>query len=137
MNNNLKKQTIDIMVKLLGYARQLPAVCVDFYISADNRYIEKYIIEHTDRTDWGGKPLSSEEIDNNIRKRMRNFQNSEFYNPDGVSKLKMRKLFTLPEISYEKIYELVSNKTDDMPIGYKYVGELELSDFMRKQEMEE
>lgn len=122
-----KEKTIDMMQNLLEFAKRLPMFSVDFCISADNGHIEEYLIDHVDRYDWNGNPLSSEEIENNIKKSIQDFRNSEFYNPNGVSMLKMRKCFSLPDIAYNNVYELVSGKASDMPTGYNFVGKMTLS----------
>lgn len=129
MDKNLKYKTIDIMKQLLDYAKLLPTFMVEFDIVADNKFIEEYIITHTDREDWEGNRLTDDEIQNNIYEDIKRFHDSKGHSNLGVSTLTMRKIFTLQSISYDGVYEIVSGNCKDMPKEYKFVGEMKLVDF--------
>lgn len=77
MDKCIKDKTIDIMKQLLDYGKMLPVFMVEFDIIANNGFIEEYIIEHADRTDWGGKALTEDEIQDNIYNDIKRFHNSD------------------------------------------------------------
>lgn len=123
MNKDIKGKTIDLMIFLLNLARNLPMFSIYFYIEAENNNIESYLGNHTIKYDWNGKHLGEEEIQDNIRHKLEEFYESEGYNTEGQSKLRMMKTFTVQDITFDKIYSLVSGQEEDMPIGYKYIGD--------------
>ena len=129
MDKCLKYKTIDIMKQLLDYVKILPTFMVEFDIIANNKFIEEYIITHADRTNWEGKPLTDDEIQDNICNAIKRFHNSKGYNDLGVSTLTMRKIFTLQSILYDDIYEIVSGNCKSMPNEYKFIGEIKLVEF--------
>jgi len=129
MDKCIKGKTIDIMKQLLDYGKMLPVFMVEFDIISNNKFIEEYIIEHADRTDWGGKALTDDEIQDNIYNDIKRFHNSKGYNDLGVSTFTMRKMFTLQSISYDNVYEVVSGNCKSMPNEYKFVGEMKLVKF--------
>lgn len=122
-----KEKTIDMMIKLLEFARILPFFSINFKIKAKNNDIEKYLLEHVERYDWNGKHLPLEEIFDNYDVAISNFRSSEDYNANGKSNLKLRQVFTVQDINYNNIYKLVAGKLEDMPNNYEFVGEVELS----------
>lgn len=130
MEKDLKHKTIDIMKQLLDYAKMFPTFMVEFDIITNNKFIEEYIITNADRTNWEGKPLTDDEIQDNIYNAIKRFHDSKGYNDRGVSTLSMRKIFTLQSILYDDIYEIISGNCKSMPNEYKFVGEMKLADLM-------
>ena len=118
---NDKNKTIDIMINLLKIAKIQPLFSISFYIVAPTENIEQYLIEHTITEDWDGNKLSNGEIELNKRQSLYNFYNSSFYNPNGESGLIFTQTFTLQDIKYDDIYEIVSGKNLSLPKGYKFI----------------
>ena len=128
MDKRFKNKAIDVMTKLLEFARSLPVFSVDFNVLASNTNIEEYIINHVDRIDWNGKTLPDEEIKQNIIRALERFRTSNGFNASGKSVLTLRKCFSLQHINYRTIYELVSGESIDIPKGYVFVGNIKLSE---------
>lgn len=124
---NNKNKTIDIMINLLEFAKILPIFSVDFKIKADNDNIELYLLDHVKRYDGEGKRLSNKEIIDNYNNTISEFHNSKDYTPNGKSMFTLRKCFTVQDINYDNIYNLVAGKLDDMPDDYEFIGEITLS----------
>lgn len=118
---NDKNKTIDIMIKLLEIGKTLPIFSISFYIVANTNEIEKYLIDHVTTTDWEGKPLSDDEIELNKQNALNIFHNSSFYNPNGESGMIFTQAFTLQDIKYDDIYEIVTGKNLNFPKGYKFI----------------
>lgn len=127
---NMKNKTIDVMMTLLGYAKQLPMFSFDFDIEANNDSIEEYFNSTGKlQTDWNGNPLPDEEIKLNIESHIKSFKNSNGYNPNGNSTITFYQTITINDIRYDKIYELVSGKNNQLPAGYTFCGNVKLTEF--------
>lgn len=124
-----KKITLDTMSKLLKLIRNTPVISIDFDIAAKNKNIEEYILSNIDKTDWEGKPLSENTIQELCYNNLKRFYSSKWYNSCGVSTLTMSITFVAQNIKYDDVYELVSGSRKDMPKDYKFVGNIRRSDF--------
>ena len=118
---NDKNKTIDIMINLLEIAKTQPMFSISFYIVANTNEIEKYLIEHVVTTDWDGKQLSDDEIELNKQESLNHFYNSSLYNLNGESGLIFTKMFTVQNIQYDIIYEIVTGKSKELPKNYKFI----------------
>ena len=118
---NDKNKTIDIMINLLKIAKTQPIFSISFYIVANTNEIEKYLIEHVTTTDWEGKSLSDDEIELNKQNTLNLFHNSSLYNLDGESGLIFTKTFTVQDIKYDIINEIVTGKSKELPKNYKFI----------------
>lgn len=126
----MKNKTIDVMMTLLGYAKQFPMFSFDFDIESDNDSIEKFFASTKKlQTDWNGKPLPDEEIKLNIENCIKAFKNSNGYNPNGNSIITFTQTITINDIRYDKIYELVSGKNKQLPDGYTFCGNIKLTEY--------
>lgn len=109
------------MIKLLEIGKTLPIFSISYYIVAPTENIEQYLIEHTITEDWEGNHLSDDEIELNKQNALNLFHNSSFYNPNGESGMIFTQAFTLQDIKYDDIYEIVSGKNLNFPKGYKFI----------------
>ena len=123
------RETVDFMKKLLEFAEEMSFFTITFDVTAPNEDIEAHFYENADKTDWEGKPLSQEEIDKSVEEIVNRFRNSEGYNPDGPSTLKMSQCVTLQSINFADILSLVAGEKENLPKNYAYAGNLQLMDY--------
>ena len=126
---NYKKIALNTMVELSNLIRNIPILSVDFDITAKNKNIEEYILSRIDRTDWEGRPLDENTIQELCYDSIKRFYSSKGYNSCGISTFTMRMTFVAQNIKYDDIYKLVSGSRKDMPKDYKFVGNVRQSDF--------
>jgi hypothetical protein len=128
---NDKNKTIDIMISLLEIVKTQPMFSISFYIIANTNEIEKYLIDHVTTTDWEGKQLSDDEIELNKQESLNHFYNSSLYNFNGESGLIFTKMFTVQDIKYDIINEIVTGKSKELPKNYKFI-KIEKTNFERQ-----
>ena len=129
MIEDYKKITLNTMAKLSKLIRNTPVISIDFDITAKNKNIEEYILSRIDKTDWEGRPLSEDVIQELCYNNLKRFYSSKGYNSCGVSTFTMRITFVAQDIKYDDVYELVSGNREDMPKEYNFVGNVRPSNF--------
>ena len=131
INMKEKEITINVMIKLLELAKNHPLFCVSYYIVAKNNEIETWIRKRVNRFGWDGKELNEEDIVRNEDVFINDFHESQFYDECGESKILISQCFSLSDIGYDKIHTIVSGKSDNLPNGYKFIGDVELFNFSK------
>jgi hypothetical protein len=129
MNKNVKNKIIDVMIELLNISKKhnLPVFCVVYDIEATNDSIMNYISVISDRTDWDGKPLSETDIELNIKKNIETFEKSNGYNPNGNSRLTLTKVFTLNNITFDNVSDMVTGNNMKIFNDYKFCDNIRLN----------
>ncbi len=129
MNKNVKNKIIDVMIELLNISKKhnLPVFCVVYDIEATNDSIMNYISVISDRTDWEGKPLSETDIELNIKKNIETFEKSKGYNPNGNSRLTLTKVFTLNNITFDNVSDIVTGNNMKIFNDYKFCDNIRLN----------
>lgn len=117
-----KGEVIKEMLNLLNYAKACPMFNACFDVVASTENIEKYISERVQRTDWEGNPLSEDDIKRDIEYSINHFRNSDDFNAfsDGMSKIRMNIIFTLQDITFDKIRNIMYGECENMPTDYMF-----------------
>ncbi len=129
MLENYKDVALDMITQLSHFIKNQPILSVDFDIIADNRNIEEFILSKVDRTDWEGRALSDDDIQELSYNALKRFYSSKGYNNCGHSTFTMRVTFIAQNIKYGDVYDIVSGNREDMPKDYKFLGNIRPSDF--------
>lgn len=127
----MKEKTINIMIQLLEYAKTHPIFVIDFDINAKNSDIEDYLKNSANTTDWSGKPLAKNEVDHIAQELIDSFKikrHVESYSLNDYSYMTCRQTFIVQNITYDKIYNLVSGQNECLPKNYRFVGNIRLAD---------
>ena len=131
MDKNIKNKIIDVMIELLNISKKhnLPLFCVAYDIEATNDSIINYISTISNRTDWEGKPLSETDIELNVKKNIETFEKSNGYKPNGNSRLTLTKVFTLNNITFDNVSDIVTGNNMKIFNGYKFCDNIRLNNY--------